>query len=280
MRISLQIEKVICLPYIRSMTNEREHNRKCWDTLVDEGNEWTIAFDAAKIDAVRGGELLLLLTPNKHVPADWYPTLTDTPTLCLATGGGQQAPALAAAGAKVTTIDNSPKQLAQDQLVAQREGLQLETVLGDMADLSAFADGQFGLIFHACSNCFCKDILPVWKEAYRVLRPGGVLLSGFTNPIRFAINDEDHDRNHLQITRKLPWSGIDDRSPAEIDALTHDGDGLLQFGHTLQDQIGGQLAAGFHMTAMFEDNFDRPDEADPISNYMDTFVATRSIKPL
>ena len=105
------------------MDREREHNRKCWDALVDQGNEWTRPVDSDTIAAARRGELNLLLTPCKPVPAEWYPPLKDTPTLCLATGGGQQAPALAAAGAVVTTLDNSPKQLEQDDFVAKREGL-------------------------------------------------------------------------------------------------------------------------------------------------------------
>ena len=48
--------------------------------------------------------------------------------LCLASGGGQQAPLLAAAGARVTSWDNSPQQLALDRHVAEREGLALEIV--------------------------------------------------------------------------------------------------------------------------------------------------------
>ena len=70
--------------------------------------------------------------------------------LCLASGGGQQGPILAAAGANVTVFDNSPAQLRQDELVARREGLSIRTVQGDMRDLSAFADGSFDLIFHPC----------------------------------------------------------------------------------------------------------------------------------
>jgi 2-polyprenyl-3-methyl-5-hydroxy-6-metoxy-1,4-benzoquinol methylase len=68
--------------------------------------------------------------------------------LCLASGGGQQGPILAAAGARVTVFDNSPQQLAQDRFVARREGLTLETVEGDMRDLSVFADVSFDLIVH------------------------------------------------------------------------------------------------------------------------------------
>ena len=43
-----------------------------------------------------------------------------------------------------------------------------------MRNLSAFADGAFGLVVHPCSNGFVPDVLPVWREAFRVLRPGGV----------------------------------------------------------------------------------------------------------
>ena len=256
----------------------RKHNRDAWDSLVDQGNRWTVPADADQIAAARRGELQPLLTPSKHVPMDWYPTLVGTPTLCLATGGGQQAPLLAAAGALVTTLDNSPKQLQQDRLVAQREGLNVQTVQGDMADLSMFADQQFGLIFHACSNCFSQSVLPVWREAFRVLRPDGVLLSGFSDPVRYAIAEEDQDANRLHITRKLPWSDLEDLSEPELKKVLAEPGAPLCFGHTLQDQIGGQLAAGFHMTAMFGDRW--TDEEDPLSGFIDTFIATRSIRPI
>lgn len=48
----------------------------------------------------------------------------------MASGGGQQGPILAAAGATVTVFDNSPAQLAQDRLVADRDNLRLTTVAG------------------------------------------------------------------------------------------------------------------------------------------------------
>jgi hypothetical protein len=54
--------------------------------------------------------------------------LAGIEVLCLASGGGQQGPILAAAGAKVTVFDNSANQLVQDRLVADRDGLTIETV--------------------------------------------------------------------------------------------------------------------------------------------------------
>jgi hypothetical protein len=51
----------------------------------------------------------------------------------------------------------------------------------------------------------------------------------------------------------------------------------IEFGHTLHDQIGGQLDAGLVLTGMYEDHFDEA-TGDLLSRYMDSFVATRAIK--
>ena len=67
----------------------------------------------------------------------------------------------------VTIFDNSPAQLEQDRRVAEREGLEICLVEGDMADLSVFADACFDLIFHPVSNLFVPNVLPVWREAAR-----------------------------------------------------------------------------------------------------------------
>jgi len=52
----------------------------------------------------------------------------------------------------------------------------------------------------------------------------------------------------------------------------------LEFSHTLEDQIGGQLDAGLLLTDFFEDGYDK-EENDLLTNYMPTFIATRATKP-
>ena len=157
------------------------------------------------IAAARRGDWQLVLTPTRPVPREWFPKLAGEAVLCLASGGGQQAPVLAAAGAVVTVLDNSPAQLAQDRLVAERERLDIQTLLGDMADLSAFADGAFGLIFHPCANCFAPEVRPVWREAFRVLRPGGVLLAGFVNPALYLFDDARAEQGELVVRHAVPY---------------------------------------------------------------------------
>jgi SAM-dependent methyltransferase len=250
------------------------YNRRAWDGLVASGDRWTLPVDAAAIAAARRGEWQIVLTPTQPVPREWYPPLADEPVLLLAGAGGQQAPVLAAAGARVTVLDNSPRQLAQDQAVAARERLEITTVLGDMRDLSAFADRAFALVFHPCSNSFVPDVRPVWREAFRVLRPGGVLLAGFTNPVEYLFEEDAAERGDLKVRHTIPYSdlthlGEDERARAEAAGRP------LQFGHTLEDQIGGQLDAGFVLTAMFEDRWPE----SPLGRHLATFMATRAVRP-
>jgi SAM-dependent methyltransferase len=182
----------------------RGHNRKAWDRSVERGIRWTQPVSSQTIDRARQGEFEVHLTPTKPVPNEWLPELFASNVLCLASAGGQQAPILAAVGAVVTVFDNSPKQLAQDQLVAKRDGLKLNVAEGDMADLSAFENECFDLIFHPCSNAFVSDVIPVWQECFRVLKRGGLLLAGFTNPMRYIFDDERKENGNLEVRYSIP----------------------------------------------------------------------------
>jgi SAM-dependent methyltransferase len=249
-------------------------NRAAWDALVAKGDRWTRPVDEACIAAARRGEWAIVLTPTRPVPRAWFPPLAGEPVLLLAGAGGQQAPVLAAAGARVSVLDNSPAQLEQDQVVARREGLEVTSVLGDMRDLSAFADDSFALVFHPCANAFVPDVRPVWREAFRVLRPGGVLLAGFTNPVEYLFDAVAAERGELVVRHTIPYSDVTDATPEER-ALFAAQDYPVSFGHTLEDQIGGQLDAGFQLTAMFEDRWSE----SALGRHLATFIATRAIKP-
>jgi SAM-dependent methyltransferase len=254
------------------------HNRAAWDRKVEQQDRWTRPVTKEVIERARRGEFELLLTPTKPVPMSWFPELKGTRTLCLASGGGQQGPLLAASGAVVTVFDNSPKQLSQDRFVVEREGLTIETVEGDMVNLSAFAAESFDLIVHPCSNCFVPDVRPVWRECARVLRRGGVLLAGFTNPVRYLFDDERVQNGSLEVRHSIPYSDLIGLSDGDRRRLVLDQMQPLEFGHTLADQIDGQLDAGLLLSGFYEDRFSEH-EQDPLSRYLDTFIATRAIKP-
>ena len=254
--------------------NIRAYNSNAWDNEVEKGNTWTQPVGPEVIAAARRGEWSIVLTEIKPIPRSWFPELNGCEILCLASGGGQQGPTLAAAGGNVTVLDNSPRQLAQDRMVAERDGLPLATVEGDMADLSMFADASFDLIIHPVSNLFAPEILPVWREAFRVLRPGGYLLAGFHNPMEYIFDAVQAEKGIFVVRHSLPYSDLTCMTEAErIEAF---GPGSpLEFSHTLEEQIGGQLDAGFHLIGMYEDYR----RTHPMKNHMPSYIATRALKP-
>ena len=253
------------------------HNREAWNKEVEDGNRWTLPVSPEEIANARRGEWGIYLTPTKTVPREWYPPLSGAEVLCLASGGGQQGPILAAAGAVVTVYDNSPRQLEQDVMVAEREGLPIITIEGDMADLGRFADESFDLIVHPVSNTFVPDVKPVWREAYRVLKSGGRLLSGFTNPWAYLFDFElEEGERILQVKHQLPYSDLENLSTEERGRF-FGLDSPIEYSHTLEDQIGGQLAAGFLISGFYEDR-NRPEEGELLSEYTSYFIATRADK--
>ncbi len=254
------------------------HNRAAWDRQVAQRNPWTIPVAAEAIEEARQGRWEVLLTPAKPVPREWFPRLQGCSILCLASGGGQQGPLLAAAGAEVTVFDNSLRQLEQDAAVAKQHGLNLNIVQGDMADLRVFADQSFDLIFHPCSNCFVPHVLPVWQECFRVLRPKGLLLSGFTNPLRYIFDDARLENGSLEVRHTIPYSDLASLAAADYQRLIVNGEQPLEFGHTLDDLLGGQLTAGFVLIGFYEDKY-ADTTSDPISKFIASFIATQALKP-
>ncbi len=256
--------------------NIHNHNSAAWDKLAGANIEWSIPVSAERIERARGGDWEIVLTPIKSVPREWFGDVCGKDILCLASGGGQQVPILAAAGANVTSFDASVKQLERDKFVAVRENLEIRLEQGDAADLSRFDDSSFDLIFHPCSNCFMAELQQIWNECFRVLRRGGVLLSGFNHPFAYVFDRyAEEEKGVLEVKHKIPYSDLESLNEAELNKIIEAGE-PLEFSHTLDEQIGGQLAAGFLIGGFYEDWW--TDEARVLNKYIPTFVATKAVK--
>jgi SAM-dependent methyltransferase len=253
----------------------RAYNREAWNREVEGGkNRWSQPVDAETIAKARQGDFSILLTENIPVPHKWFPHLRGADVLCLASGGGQQGPLLATVGANVTVFDNSPAQLKQDQFVAEREALSLRTVEGDAADLSVFADESFDLIFNPVSTVFMQDVRAVWREAHRVLRHGGILMTASMNPIHYIFDLYKADEGILEIAHSIPYSDLTSIPKEDLDELIEKGL-PVEFGHSLTDLLGGQCDAGFVITNLYEDYM----LESPLHKYHPSYIATRAVKP-
>jgi 2-polyprenyl-3-methyl-5-hydroxy-6-metoxy-1,4-benzoquinol methylase len=252
------------------------HNRSAWNRQAEQQCEWSRPVSAHTIAAARAGNWQARLTSG-DTPPSWLGDVRGKKILCLAAAGGQQAPILAAAGAEVTVFDLSEQQLAMDRMVAERENLPLTIIQGDMRDLSVLANSCFDIVFHPISNLYVPDIRPVWRECFRVLQPGGKLLASFYNPIVFVgeRSPEDAEQGVIRPRFTLPYSELEHLSKTDLAGKLERGEAFV-FGHSLSDQIAGQLAAGFVLTGFQEDM--QPVARFVIDRYLPTFIATCAVK--
>ena len=253
----------------------KQHNREAWDHSVKEKNRWTVCVGPDDIAQARGGDLNIVLTPTKLIPKSWLGDVRGRNILGLASGGGQQGPLLAAAGANVTIVDLSPMQLEQDQKVADREGLSLELVNSSSDDLSMLADHTFDLIINPCSSCFFPDLAVVWKECRRVLKPGGSLLTGFVKPISFCFDFEKANVGEFHLKYPLPFSDISSFSPEEKKRFLRK-ESPVEFSHTLTAQMGGLLDQGFVISGFYEDDWGG---SEPIDRFFPSFASIKADLP-
>ena len=222
-----------------------EINADTIDRWVEAGWEWGVPISHEQFVDALNGRWSMLLTPTKPVPKDWYPELTGKRVLGLASGGGQQMPVFAALGAECTVLDYSEKQIESDLSVAGREGYQIDAIRADMTKPLPFDSDSFDLIFYPVSNCYIEDVMHVWRECYRILKKGGRLMAGLDNGFNFLFDEEEK-----KIKYRLPFNPLKD---GELLKSLEKEDSGIQFSHTLEEQIRGQLKAGFMLLDLYED---------------------------
>ena len=200
--------------------NYTDLNASIIDRWVEEGWEWGKPIDHEAYLRAKSGDWSVLLTPTTPVPRAWLGDLRGKKLLGLASGGGQQMPLFAAAGAECTVLDYSLRQLESERLCAERDGYEIRILRGDMTRPLPFADEEFDLIFHPVSNCYIREVRPIWRECYRILKRGGVLLTGLDNGFNFLFEDEET----LTITGRLPFDPLAD--PEQMAILEREDGGI------------------------------------------------------
>jgi SAM-dependent methyltransferase len=210
----------------------QEVNRRGWDELARMGCESSTPWDIGRMSE-----------PEKWLDGfGWLPWGRIRDVLVLAGAGGQQAPLFARLGCRVTVVDLSPAQLRRDRSLAERLGLELECVQGDMCDLSVLGDRRYDLVYQPVSTCYVPDVGRCYRAVASVVRSGGLYWSQHWNPTQ------------IQLSASRAWDGsayrierpVVDRSPVVLSASGWDAGPLCwHYVHPLTELIGGICAAGF-----------------------------------
>jgi ubiquinone/menaquinone biosynthesis C-methylase UbiE len=182
--------------------------------------------------------------------------------LCLAAGGGQQSAAFGLLGAQVTVLDLSETQLERDRQAADHYGLQVQTVQGDIRDLSSLEDNSFDLIWQGYSLSFVPDISPAQAEVARLLHRGGLYYLNFDNPFTHSCVDDEawNGESYPLIYPYLEGVEITSLHPNWTfwDVETEDGrwikvPGPKGFRHLLSTVLNGLVRQGFVILGFWED---------------------------
>ena len=100
-----------------------------------------------------------------------------------------------------------------------------------------------------------------------------MLLAGFVNPLFYVFDYEKMNNEVYEPKYTLPYSDKEQLDASQLATMIENSE-ALEFGHTLESQIDGQLKAGFVLSALYEDTF--PGMA--LSKYLPLMMATRAVK--
>lgn len=251
-------------------------NQREWDKIAEAGCEWTKPISHEKLIENKNNDFKLYISPSIPIPRDWLPDdIEGKKILGLACGGGQQMPILAVNGADCTVFDISEKQLEQDKSVMDRENIKYNLVQGDMTERFPFDDESFDIIIQAFCNLYIQDMQFVWNECYRVLKKGGIMIATMDNGINCLFKNQS--KEPLIVENKLPLNSLEKINDLE-GYNGYDKNQIYRFSHTLEDNIGGQLKAGFTLIDIYEDRDTQETEGFLIKNYIPQYINTLSKK--
>ncbi len=228
------------------------YNKGRWEEMAAEGLKYTRPM--LDLDAASALELV-----DSHGLAG---DVAGTDVLCLAGAGGQQSAAFALLGANVTVFDLTETQLERDREAAAHYGLDVRTVQGDMRDLSAFDDDSFDLVHQAHSINFVPDPLPVFREAARVLRPGGLYMLSCSNPFVHGLYERWNGEGYV-LNAPYEDAEIEGDDPHRkfegFDGSEKRVVGPREFRHTLGTLLNGLAGLGMVLLGLWEDGTDDTD---------------------
>ena len=254
--------------------NEAYYNGKAWDEEARKGNYWTLPASDEDVEAAKGGDLKVRLTPKAFVKDSWIKGCKGKRVLLLASGGGQQTVLFAAYGAKVTSIDASSEQIKRDLEGLEKHSLDGLAMVGDMRDLGALEGNSFDFVFIPHSINFISDLSPLYDGMDRTLKKGGHFLFGVANPVLYLFDEKKEERGKLKVKYTLPFSDERSRSRKEVEKMIREKD-TFESSHTLSSILSPLFEKGYVLTDFYSDS----SLNDLVDSYIhDSFLAFNFLK--
>ncbi len=224
---------------VPAMSNER--NRRSWNALSKHYQRThRIALDDIHYGPYSPGEKELQLIGD----------VKGLDVLELGCGGGQISVVLAKWGAKtVTGVDISEEQLKYAGELAQKQGVKVHFLQGNVEDLSALDTDSFNLVVSSHALNYVENLSQVFVESARVLRPGGRCVFCLGHPIYYVLGDalEAKDLSLIEdyfSDERHSWGWLDEeRRPIATFEQTY---------WRLDQILNGLISVGFNITRVEE----------------------------
>ncbi|MBD3181942.1 methyltransferase domain-containing protein [Candidatus Poribacteria bacterium] len=236
---------------------------------IAEGNDYTqpwLDLDVEAYRLYREKKTKILPEPycNDVVSRTVMNNINGKKVLCLAGGGGQQSAVFSLLGASVTVLDLTPEQLESDKRAARHYGYNVNTIQGDMRELSVLPESHYDLIYQPISTLFIPDLGELYREVVRVLKNGGLYFSDYAVPLLYMAEDKGWDgRGYvLRITEPYRRGAILETEDEKLNFS--EGESFSEFHHLLSDIINGLIAEGLTIKGLWENP--RPDNEFPVDN--------------
>jgi SAM-dependent methyltransferase len=207
-----------------------------------------------------------ILDPDGWISWDGIET-----ALCLAGGGGVQAPLIAALGPAVTVLDISPRQLDRDRAAAEEHALDIECVEAEMTDLTVLGDRVFDLVYQPISTCYIPDVAALYRAVASVTAPGSRYWSEHWSGAQIQLDEAAWDGSAYRISHP-----VNTGEPLLWHAPDQDDLSCWHFAHSPGRLLGELGTAGFVIDRLTEpgtsDVTAAPETAGHLSAYLPPFL--------
>jgi len=219
------------------MNEMHEANRKGWNAATAAGKvDYRAEADWRKCH--KDASITLCEQELK-----WLDDISGKTACVLGSGDNRVVFALAGLGAQVTSVDISEEQLRVAGERAGEIGLDIRFVRADVTDLSELNDNTFDIIYTGGHVAvWVSDLSQFYREAGRILNPGGVFMVNEYHPVRRIWKDSG-DELKLEFdyfdTGPHQWERSEDVPDAEPGSLPS-----YEFHWTVSQYIMAVMNAG------------------------------------